>query len=145
MSRIIRSGFQNHRSPVVPRVLKAAVAAVGLLPKDLVKDLVVQFESGKPYTVKADQTLSANVQKLRDAFFWLGTNSWPWMLATKLALRFSRDNLGAELEALLKEYAQSLGSEHDALVPRELLSAANAVQSTRFPQASAGPADAASS
>ena len=115
--------------------------AVSLLPEELCGVLAIQFVGSDPAVVGRESALMVSVARLRAAFWWLGTNNWTWMLATKgHGMRFAHD-LGKTLENVLDLYGASVQGAEEA-VPEELLRAATGVPEKHAPRTSVGPADA---
>ena len=125
---------------VYPNRVLSAVTTIGLMPADLYKDLAVQFEGDPSSSLHRDGDIRADVVRLRAAFFWLGTNCWPWMEATKYAGMRSREQLGEQLETLLVAYGVSIGGATG--VPAELIQSATRIQPEAAATTQAGPADA---
>ena len=67
----------------VPQETEAVQQVVGLLPENLWKFLVVQYVSENFEALQHEPTLTVVIQRLRNAFGWLGENCWEWMKATK--------------------------------------------------------------
>ena len=131
-----------HQSNVVayPQNPDAALTAVGMGPQTLAKMLMVQFVGSDRQALRHQPDLRVSVQKLRNAFRWLSLNSWPWMEATKLHELWDSGSLDESLEALLRDYGRSVGS-NDSGVPAELIQAATCIPAEHVAVEAAGPAD----
>ena len=114
---------------------------IGLLPKDLNSSLAIQFVGSDRSQLRFEPTLTVSVDRLRSAFFWLSTNCWPWMEATKYSGIRGRGELGQQLEALLEAYGNSIGPSGIG-VPSELIEGATQVPEAAAGISRAGPADA---
>ena len=69
--------------------------------------------------------LRVSVDKLRRAFGWSLTNSWPWMEATKHHTLWGADLLDGGLETFLHSYASGCGGCEG--VPAELIEGASQI------------------
>ena len=130
-----------HQKNVVayPQNPDAAIRAVGMSPISLAKTIIVQFVGENREALRHEKDLRVSVVKLRDAFLWLSVNSWPFMEATKYHDSWESGALDPGLEALLKEYRQSVGSDTGG-VPAELLQAAARIAPEHASVIVAGPA-----
>ena len=74
-----------HQKNVVayPQNPDAALRALGMSPANLAHTLQVQFVGGDRSCLRSHADLQVSVGKLRSAFVWLSTKSWPFMEATK--------------------------------------------------------------
>ena len=95
-----------HQKNVVafPQDPDAALTALGLSPQSLAKTLLVQYVGKDSSALKKERDLCVSVHKLRVAFRWLSTHSWPFMEATKFHELWRSDFLDSSLESLLKAY-----------------------------------------
>ena len=90
--------------------------------------------------LRSHADLQVSVEKLRSAFIWLSTNSWPFMEATKHHDAWESGCLEGNLEELLRQYAVSTGSQNGG-VPAEILQGASAIAPELSKVALRGPAD----
>ena len=140
-----------------PQNSDAVYRALGLLPEELGKTVLVQFVGGDRSRLKYEPTLTVDVARLRAAFTWLLSHNWQWMEATKFdhigatthaspqrpsACKPQEEStLGASLEKLLEKYKESIGNEERG-VPAELLQGATRVDPANVAVHQQGPADA---
>ena len=113
---------------------------VCLLPEDLCEDFAVQFVSSLEGAYQ-EPALQVSVERLRAAIWWLSTNCWQWMLATKDEHILSKDRLGTHLERIVSAYRESVGSSGVG-VPAQLIHTATSIDPKHLPRAGEGPAEA---
>lgn len=104
-----------------PQRASEITRCIGLLPQDLTCDIALQTPTGAPTAFNADAELHVSLPALRKALHWFLTHNFEWMLATKDDGDPERNYLGAHLEDLLRQYADSLAT---GPIPQELLATA---------------------
>ena len=104
------------------------------------KTLLVQFVGADREALRRAPELSVSVEKLRAAFRWLSLNSWPFMEATKGHSLWHTGALDPKLEALLQEYAQSVGGTQGG-TPAELVQGASRIAPEHASVLASGPAN----
>ena len=116
-----------------------------LMPEELCQVVLVQFIGNDLSGVARSPAHVVSVPRLRAAMWWLATNNWPWMVATKHSgIGFDPDALGSRLERVLAAYRNSIPDGVEG-VPRELVDTATTIDAAHAPRMRAGPADAADS
>ena len=131
-----------HQKNVVafPQSADAALKALGMSPRNLANILQVQFVGGDRTILRSQRELQVSVENLRSAFFWLSTNSWPFMEATKHHEAWESGCLEGNLEELLRQYSASTGSQNGG-VPAEIIQGASLIAPELSKVALPGPAD----
>ena len=100
-----------------------AIQTICLLPDDIGKELLVQFEGYDKSVVLRDPALAVDLGRLRAALWWFASHNWQWLEATQEHDIKGMTNLGQELEAVLTAYRTDIGGL-DHGVPRCLYRAA---------------------
>jgi len=131
-----------HQRNVVayPQNPDAAITALGISPKCLAKTLTVQFIGSDRQALRREPDLCVSVAKLREAFAWLSSNSWPFMEATKEHPFGESDVLDDALESLLQAYTESTGGTAGG-VPEELVQSASRIATQHSTVHASGPAN----
>ena len=76
--------WYHHRNVAAfPQSPEAALTALGCTPQALAQTLMVQFVGDGQTSFRTHKDLKVSVPRLRAAFQWLSTNSWPFMDATR--------------------------------------------------------------
>ena len=134
--------FYHSRNVVAfPHSVDKTLTSLGTPPQVLADHVVVQFVGEDRDALRQHPELSVSTHKLRDAFFWVSQNSWPFMEATKHhELWDQKGTLAPVLEDLLQAYETSVGTSGVG-TPKELLERAVRVASERATVHRAGPAD----
>ena len=84
--------------------------SVCMMPEEICSHMAVHFFGNDVSVLPREPALQLNVVRLRSAMWWLATNCWQWMLATKAYGIMFENNLGKTLEDLLAIYRSSLGN-----------------------------------
>ena len=139
-----------HQKNVVacPQNPDAALRALGMSPMNLASMVQVQFVGENRDLLRKHPDLHVSVQKLRAAFRWLSTHSWPFMEATKYHELWEEGGLDQRLEKLLDDYkcsvTDALGCVSKDLlmgVPKELIQGASQISADRVRVHASGPAN----
>ena len=127
----------------VPQYGEEFPEVFGVLPEELSQHVQVQFEGDLEW-LKNDDSVIVSVPVLKNAFRWLLTHNWHWILATAGdTIDFDEDNYGPRLNALLCAYADDLDGK-SAGVPKSVAQVATPLDSKAAAQAQPGPAEVAS-
>ena len=119
----------------------SAVRTLCVLPDDLAKDFYLQFEGNDTSHVLREPAVQVDIHKLRSAMWWFSTHCYQWIEATKSHELLAFDQLGDELEYVLRAYRQSLDGQ-SAGVPQTLLEVATQIASDKLTVQHVGPVDA---
>ncbi|CAK0822204.1 unnamed protein product, partial [Prorocentrum cordatum] len=136
---ILSSDTSDGNVVAYPQSPDAAPTALGMLPAALAQTMLVQFVGAVTDDLRRHPELQVSVRRLRDAFRWLSSNNWAFMLATRHHDTWRDGTLHAVFENLLDAYKTSIGSTEG--VPREVLAAATPASAAKASVASEGPAD----
>ena len=135
--------FVTGNAMAVPQYGEEFPQVLGVLPEELAQHVQVQFE-GDLQWIKKEDSVIVSVPILKNAFRWLLTHNWHWILATANdSIDVSKDNYGPRLNALLRAYANELGGK-SAGVPKSVVEVATPLDSQAAAQAQPGPAEVAS-
>ena len=122
-----------------PQDPHTGVKALGLLPADLAKQVLVQFGPDTRDVWTTDATYHVDVERLRAAFQWLCEHNFDWLTAA--ATDAGRVVLHKDLEDLLQSYAADLQDATEG-VPKHVQAAASSLTEAQAPVFEQGPADA---
>ena len=127
----------------VPQYGEEFPVLLGVLPSELAACIQVQFQ-GDSKLLADEPAITVSVPLLKEAFAWLLTHNWYWILATaEEDIDLAAGNYGARLNALLQAFADELRGKADG-VPSSVEQAATSMPDGAAMQVDPGPVDAAS-
>ena len=134
--------FVTGNAMAVPQYGQEFPQVLGALPEQLSAHIQVQFD-GDFQWIKNEAAITVSVPVLKEAFRWLLTHNWHWILATANdSMDIAAGDYGPRLNALLQAYTADLGGE--ALgVPKSVLEIATPLERKAAAQSEPGPVDAA--